>query len=149
MLCEGSPPTYLYISLTMGLPESKRGIGLRLESMLGQEEGYFVYAQSCIVRMPNKNQLRRQPTNFTEEASHPLAQVNVESLSKRTIGPTLMVNKRQLVSDEVMCISKSAHNQRMFFGILASPDVELKDIWDQGGTRLVSMSGKPSRVDIQ
>jgi hypothetical protein len=77
----------------MGLPESNCGIRLQLESMLGQGEGYIVYVQSCIVRMPNKNQLVRVPTSLTGEASHPLVQVNVESVFKRTTGPTLMVNK--------------------------------------------------------
>jgi hypothetical protein len=37
-----------------------------------------------------------------------------------------------------ICVCRRTHKRRMFFGILASPEVELEVIWNDDGIRLVA-----------
>jgi hypothetical protein len=57
--------------------------------MRGRESQSAVYAQSCKVNPPSKNQLQRAPISFTR-SKNSVVYADAESILKRTIGPTLI-----------------------------------------------------------
>jgi hypothetical protein len=61
------------------------------------------------------------------------------------MGPILIARQKtdvdqfKFVSYKAICIyGEETHKRRRFFGILASPDVELEDIWNDDGSRLLA-----------
>lgn len=55
----------------------------------GRESQSAVYAQSCMVNPPSKNQLQRAPISFTR-SKNSVVHAFTGSILKRTTGPTLI-----------------------------------------------------------